>query len=398
MRVRRPLLVLAVAACALLSSAGVARADFRDGPIFADTAANGRLDVGPVYVFRSPSNANNTVFVMTVSPFTGVLTPATFAKGARYDIDIDGSGDMVADMVLRTTFGPPSAVDGSQSVLMRCLPKPRCRRYIVVRTRTGMNKPVPGGGIFRAGNHDIPEFFDQGAWETRMATGTGFPRAPASAKDFYGGKANSLAIVLEIPSSRIPVSSNNPNKVIGVWARTIAEGGRKDREGRPFVNTGLIPKTPNNQSRADRHNAFNVAVPENDRAAFRDDMIAVLTAFYGRSVPDANFLADTFLPDALMFQLGNPSGFGTLIGPGPGFFTGPFAGGQVLGNGRRFADDVHDITLNLLTNGAIPTDNVGDDNGLRITDGSIDPVSGMTRAIAFPYIGLPGSPAAGPSP
>ena len=47
----------------------------------------------------------------------------------------------------------------------------------------------------------------------------------------------------------------------------------------------------------------------------------------------------------------------------------------------------------MLTLGVITTDNVGDDNGLRVTDGSVDPVSGKPRAIAFPYIGTPSSPA-----
>jgi hypothetical protein len=70
----------------------------------------------------------------------------------------------------------------------------------------------------------------------------------------------------------------------------------------------------------------------------------------------------------------------------------------VLGNGRRFADDPHDVDLNILTNGAKPSDNVGDDNGLKITDGSVDPVSGKTRAIAFPSIGAANTPAGSPNP
>ena len=127
MHSRRLLLGIALVACSLTASAGTAQADFRDGTIFSNTAAHGRLDVGPLFVFRSPANPNNTVFVMTVSPFTGVLTPTTFVKGARYDIAIDTSGDAVEDMVLRTTFGPPSSTDGSQSVLLRCLPRARCR-------------------------------------------------------------------------------------------------------------------------------------------------------------------------------------------------------------------------------------------------------------------------------
>ena len=111
----------------------------------------------------------------------------------------------------------------------------------------------------------------------------------------------------------------------------------------------------------DRRDAFNVALPQNDRSAFRNDMIAVLIGtIYKRTNADASFLADALLPDGLMFQIGNPNGFGTTIGPGPGVFTGPFAGGQVLGNGRRLADDVVDIDINLLTSGVIPGDNVGD--------------------------------------
>src|SRR5207245_1981538 len=236
---------------------------------------------------------------------------------------------------------------------------------------------------FRAANQDIPEFFDQGGWDTYVAAKLGgFPRAPGTAHNFYGPSANSLAIVLELPSARIPVRASNPNKLIAVWARTIANGGRQDREGRPFINTGMIPKTPRNSPAPDRRDAFNVALPQNDRTAFRTDMLSVLTGFYARTAADASFLTDAFLPDALMFQIGNPNGFGTTIGPGPGLFTGPFPGGQVLGNGRRFADDVHDVMFNVVTNGAIPSDNVGDDNGLRITAGRAEPVRGKTPALA----------------
>jgi hypothetical protein len=390
MRARQLLLTIVASACTLAASAGVAQADFRDGTVFPDTAANGRLDLGPLFAFRSPANANNTVLTMTVSPFTGALTPPIFVKGARYDIAIDRTGDYVEDMVLRTTFGAPSG-DGSQSVLVRCLPKPRCRRYVVLRGRTGQNIPIPGGGTFRAANQDNPEFFDQGGWDTFVAAGAGpFPRAPGTARDFYGPDSNALAIVFELPSVRIAPNGT----VVALWARSIADGGRRDREGKPFTNTGMIPNAPRNSSAADRRDAFNVAIPQNDLSAFKADMKSVLMgSIYSRTAADADFLANAWLPDVLLFQLGNPNGFGTTVGPGD--FPGPFPGGQSLGNGRRLHDDVHDITLNLLTNGARPSDNVGDDNGLRITNGSVDPVSGMTRAIAFPYIGAPNG---GPNP
>jgi hypothetical protein len=84
--------------------------------------------------------------------------------------------------------------------------------------------------------------------------------------------------------------------------------------------------------------------------------------------------------------VGNTAGYGTFIGPG----------NQYLGNGRKLGDPVVNTTLAVLTGGAITTDNVGDDNGFRITDGSIEPVSGKARAIAFPYIGAANFPLNGP--
>ena len=129
--------------------------------------------------------------------------------------------------------------------------------------------------------------------------------------------------MLELPSQRIPVIATNPNKLIAVWTRTIADGGRRDREGRPFVNTGLIPKTPRNSPAPDRRDAFNLALPQNDVSAFKADMVSVLTSFYARTPADASFLANAFLPDVLMFQIGNPNGYGTTIGPGPGALRVP---------------------------------------------------------------------------
>src|SRR5438874_805627 len=291
--------LLAVAALAAFLSRGPApetsAADHRDGPILVNTATQGTKDINDIYVFRSPANANNTVFFFSFQPFPGNLTPRSVDPTQQFDIKIDTSGDAVEDTIFRLTFGAPDA-NGVQDVTLRGLPA----------------APCPG--------------------------------------------------------------------------------------------TAVIPPSPRaNLARGERRNAFNAAQPKNHRApaplGFRDDMIFVLTdpnGFFKRTQADASFLADALLPDLLMFQIGNPNGFGTTIGPGPGFFTGPFPGGQVLGNGRRFADDVTDIMFNLLTNGVIPSDNVGDDNGLKVTDGSVDPVSGKTRAIAFPYVGLANLPLNGP--
>ena len=398
---RRLLLSGGLLACLAGSAVLLApAADHRDGPILLITAVNGQRDINDIFVFRSPSNTNNTVFVLTFQPFPGNLTPVTIDQNTVFDLKIDTTGDGVEDVTLRMTVGAPNA-SGVQPVLLRGLPSTKFPPTgILAKGSTGTNIPVAGGGLFRAAIHDDPFFFDAGGFSTFIAQGTAaFPRPVGTAKNFFGPNGNTMAFVLEIPSARIDTGTGNPNRIIGVWGTTTTAGGVQiDRMGRPAINTALIPPVPrNNLARGERRNAFNAGLTRNDRRDFNADMKSVLQgSVFNRSVTDATFLTAALLPDMLMFQIGNPGGFGTLIGPGPGFFTGPFAGGQVLGNGRQFRDDVIDIELNLLTNGAIPRDNVGDDNGLRVTDGSVDPVSGQIRAIAFPYIGAANLPLNGP--
>ncbi|HYV39419.1 MAG TPA: DUF4331 family protein [Gemmataceae bacterium] len=364
----------------------------------------GVTTINDLYVFRSPGNAANTVFAMTFQPFPGVLTPDTADPDLTYEIHIDVTGDGQADLVFQVTYGAPDA-NGVQSVTLRALPSANFPpNGILAQGETGQNiATTVAGGLFRSGIQDEPGFFDAGAFNNKITAAGQFPRPVGQAKNFYGPNGNTFAIVLEIPSNKITFPANNPNKVMGVWATINKNGAQLSRMGRPLIEDALLPPQPrNNLSHGDRLSAFAASDPANDRlndpAGFRDDMISVLTnpqGLFKRSAADAGFLADALLPDLVMFQIGNPGGYGTLVGGAgsPGIFgTGPFAGGQVLGNGRQFRDDVVDIDFNLLTNGAIPSDNVGDDNGLRVTDGSIDPISNTQRAIAFPYIGAANLP------
>jgi streptogramin lyase len=371
-----------------------------------------QVRVQDLWVFRSPANANNTVFMLTTNAFAGNLVPPTFDPNKTYAFNIDASGDAVQDIRYLFKFAAPDAnpvgqLGGAQGQNYVAVRIDNTGDLLAARGRTNINQPVQGGGQLRAGLLDDPFFFDKGAFNKLVNTGAGFPRAVGQAHNFFGPNVNVLAVVMEVPSNRLPIPANNPNKIIGVWATEDVRGVQIDRVAKPFMIDGLIPPVPRSRLvRGERRPAFEVGAPANDRApaplGFRDDMIFVLTdpqGLYKRTQADASFLADALLPDMLFFQIGNPNGFGTLVGGmgSPGLFgTGPFAGGQVLGNGRRFADDVIDILLNILTNGAIPSDNVGDDNGLKVTDGSVDPVSGKTRAIAFPYSGLANLPLNGP--
>ena len=150
--------------------------------------------------------------------------------------------------------------------------------------------------------------------------------------NFFRG-LNTLAIALELPRSFF--GTNN----IGVWARTsLAETGvQVDRMGRPAINTVFIPSA--------MKDAFNFANPINDQALFRDAFTATARAL-GNSEARANFLADFLLPDIMSINTASTDGFP---------------------NGRRLQDDVIDIELNLISNGALTSDCVANDSTFRTT-------------------------------
>ena len=385
---RRGWAILALYAVA--AAVGPAFADHRDGPVFEDTAA--RLDIGEVYVFRSPTNANNTVFTMTVSPFAGGPggTPTTFQEDAVYDLKVATGNvfDLHDDLTFRVTFSAADA-SGVQDVLLRVLPAAKLGGTgVLAKGKTNQNLPVAGGGLFRAGYQDDPYFFDE-VGHRQLLNGGAFPRLVGTAANRYGPNANILAIVLELPSSQVSAT----NSLIGVWARTAVNGVQQDRAARPLLAEGLVPPVPRGASfpigmgganRQERRGAYNAGHPKDDPTAFQADVVGVFQAFYGRTLVDANALTNLFLPDILIFQIGNPNGLGTFVADGTGGTPGTH-----LGNGRRLRDDVVDIMVNIISNGLDTTDNVPDDNGMRITDGNMGTVA------AFPYIGAPNASPAG---
>jgi hypothetical protein len=243
------------------------------------------------------------------------------------------------------------------------------------------------------------------------------------APNFFGPNANTLAVHIEVPSKVLTAPGSN---VIGVWSSTSINDVQIDRMGRPSINTALIPPVPRGtnfpilqpgpgvpQNRVDRRSAFNAGHPRNDRRDFRSDVVSVLTAFWpaGRpggnpSAAQAGALADLLLPDILVFDVTNTGGFGTKL---------TVNGMTFLGNGRKLSDDVVSAELSVLTDDDLPagfgggpnpplivTQNVKDDNGQNLKDGSTEPPppqgngaagTGTKRAAVFPYNGMRNTPA-----
>jgi Domain of unknown function (DUF4331) len=342
-------------------------ADHLDGPL---AEADGRMDITDVYAFQSPANSHNTVLIMNVDPAAGVLSPTSFRSTAAYEIRVirHGQGDQLSTtddaesntLVYRVTFSAPNA-SGKQRLTLRCAPRGQCldkkdlatdaptvdqakdpsdnvadnpqdgASVILAQGWTGSNISVRGGGRIRAGLFDDPFFFDLAAFRNNLQFCPG-----GVGTDFFLG-LNVSSIVLEVPTSTL-------GRNLGIWGRTTLSGNQVDRMGRPAINTVF-----NNHNDPGK-DLFNVGRPRNDRRDYRAQFITVLEAL-GNDATRAGQLADFLLPDVLTYDTSQPAGFP---------------------NGRRLQDDVIDIELGLLTNGAVTTDCVANDSTFRSS---------------FPYLG-----------
>jgi hypothetical protein len=315
--------LVAIAVTIGIAATPIEAADHLDAPLVSE---NGQIDINDIYVFQSPNNPDNTVLIMTVNPLAGVQSPTTFrSRGPDYEFHINNQGSFKFDAIIKVNFGNPDA-NQVQKVVVKLVDRIKRTEKVLFRGVTGENiQMINGDGLFHAGVFDDPFFFDLLAFRDNLNFCPGGVGA-----NFFDG-LNVSAIALEIPSALLVSSPDNPN--IGVWG-FIKDNNNKqiERMGRPAINTVLIPSGQKDE--------FNRTVPSKDQEKFRDEVVATLLAL-GNSEERANQLADILLPDILTFDTSSSAGFL---------------------NGRRLNDDVIDAELNLLTNGAVTTDCVGNDS------------------------------------
>ncbi len=305
-------------------------ADHLDSPL---VKTDGRFDITDLYVFKSPVNINNTVFILDVNPAAGVLSPTVFGSNGQYIINIDRDKETDADLQSIATFTKPDQ-NGNQMVTLS-------GNVVTGSGRTGSVVNLSGGARLFAGLKDDPFFFDLDAFHNNLQFCPG-----GVGHDFFKG-LNVSSIVVEIPDSILisdrqdssDDAQNDENMQparsevqIDVWARTVRDGSKFDRMGRPAINTVFIP--------ANMKDAFNLAEPSQDQATFRTDVVNTLLAL-GNTSARANALADFLLPDVLNYDSSKPTAYP---------------------NGRKLTDDVIDISLNLITNGKVTTDCVSNDS------------------------------------
>lgn len=378
-------LLLAGSVLALAGIGALVRAsDHDDGE--SDYKARA-LNLTDLYVFREKDQNtslkdDNLVFIMNTNPRSLARQQYYFSTNARYEFHITRVADKDAmatgktDLTLRLEFGKPDA-KGRQSITVTGIRDgvPRTTKETVGRTpiyTTPINdapllQQVPvdlsGGGItLYAGLREDPFFFDVEQF-FRVRAGlaglgpkVGF-RDPGY--DFTHGY-NVNSIVARVPMGWLQGSSGATT--FDVWESiSIPDPDKKgewiqvERLARPAVNEGLVITNDYLNTLNALGPDFEAAVLKGDKAAgeaaapILKEVTSVLKAL-GNDDKRVNTLLGAFLPDVMRIDTSGPSGYANAL--------------NKLGSpirGRMIKDDVIDITLQVLSSGAVKGDNVSYD-------------------------------------
>jgi Domain of unknown function (DUF4331) len=373
--------------------------------IKVDNNGDGKPDVD--YRFTFDTEINNENSFLYAGP--GAMGYGDLNLIQRYD-------------VLRTDYGPKGRVTDRELVGNNLLvapsnvgPKtfPSYGNFV-----DGANTTLEDGSKVFVGQREDPFFVDLGATFDAINVREGTGNEGEGKDDFSGMSTHSIA--LQIPEEEITrngdavAGPDSFNSVVGVWSTTERRrleltaadydknAGRKisrarngwvqvSRLGNPLVNEVIIPlgdKDKFNRTTPDKDAAnygsyvlepelaailnalFDVGAPETDR----EDLLVLLTGIEGVNQHKGKFAGTPV--DTLKVNLGidptaTPSRFGVI-------------GGDIAGfpNGRRLADDVVDISLQVVA-GFLVGNEVPLGDGVDVND--------KPFLEEFPYVGDPDS-------
>jgi hypothetical protein len=366
-----------------------------------ETEIKGRnLNLTDLFVFREQDQNPNAsegdlIFIMDTNPRSLANQQYYFSTRARYEFKVsrvtnnDATPTGVPDVLLRFKFGQPNA-NGQQNIELTAI-KDGVTTVANQTLRTTPIKANPNVGqvslngstlsVF-AGLREDPFFFDVEqffrvrAGALGIAPAVGF-RDPNTAVDFAKGY-NVNAIAVRVPIRFLQGSTSATT--FDVWETVSVPGkGNKfnqvERLARPAVNEGLVVTN-------DFLNALNSVGPDFEAAALAGQQPAANIAgpivaeakqtllAVGNNDARANALLGAFLPDVMRIDTTGPSGYANALN----------AKGSPI-RGRLIEDDVIDITLSVLTNGAITSDNVSYEGTPGNPAQGHDPL-----ATSFPYL------------
>ena len=356
------------------------------------------LHTTDLFVFREQDQnpaaaAGDLVLIMDVNPRSLPRQEYSFSTNAQYDFHItrsmsnDTTPTGKTDAMLRFQFGAP-AKDGSQPIKVTAWRDGAAATAAMGAARTtplaAAGAPIVtpvsiGGGAISvfAGLREDPFFFDVEqffrvrAGALGMGPKVGF-REPGY--DFTAGY-NVLSIVARVP--RAWLAGSTGATTFDVWT-TVSVGGKQiARLARPAIGEGLL-------TTAAYQNALNGVGPDFEAAALAGHKAEAEAAgpivaeakktlmAFGNDDKRATALILAFLPDVMRIDTTGPSGYGAALN----------AKGSPI-RGRKITDDVIHVTLAVVTNGAVKTDNVSyaGPNGGGTTHKALLP--------SFPYLAEP---------
>jgi hypothetical protein len=416
--------LLAAGSFTLAPTQGTA-SSHREAPLISGQPQYDNTDV---YAFVSPDKPDMTTLVANFLPFeepAGGPNFYTFAKDARYDLNVDNDGDSQPDQTFRFTFknqvknpksflyntGPVKSVTDTtlnftQTYDLELIYRQNGTRQsseFLVRNapvapsnvgtasmpdykslRDQAIKDLPGGAKVFAGQADDPFFLDLRVFD--LLYGANLKEVGNDTLKNY----NVQTLALQIPT-KLLTKPGQP--IIGVYSAVLRQnaGGAYvpvSRLGMPLVNEVVIPLQDKD--------TFNSSIPWHDaqfgKYVTNPELPKLLEAIYKVKAPaePRNDLVQVFLTGVP--KLNQPPNvrpaelmrLNTSIPPAKspkrlGVLDGDNAG---YPNGRRLTDDVVDISLQVVAG-----ELTGSKNDLGDKVDANDRAFGST----FPYVALPTS-------
>ncbi len=345
------------------------------------------LNLTDLFVFREKDQNpkvtdDNLVMIMNTNPRSLPRQQYAFSPNARYEFRITRVADKDAmatgqvDATIRFEFSKPNA-KGVQEIAITGL-RDGTQRTLQTTTTGGAIQTTPIGtapvlnqvGLDAARGEisvfaglredpfffDVEQFFRVRAGLAGLGPKVGFRKPGLDFTDGY----NVNTIAVRMPMAWLKSSSNATS--FDVWETVSVPNPAKkgewmqiERLGRPAVNEGLVLTN-------DYLNTLNAVGPDFEAAVLKGDkdagaaaapiikeVSAVLGAL-GNDEKRTGALLGAFLPDVMRIDTTGPSGYANAL--------------NKLGSpirGRLIKDDVIDITLSVLSNGAVTSDNVSYD-------------------------------------
>ena len=208
--------LLAAALATAMAPVGARAADHREAP---GSAGDPAADLADVYAWHDAASNRLTV----VLTYDGLAAPVpgsagTFDADVLYAVNIDNTGDFVADRIVSVRFaeaprgrlGMDKKGRSAERWVMIIDNLPGSNPSVTVPVERSVN--LPGGLRAFAGLRDDPFFFDLQGFQTTLQTGT---LAFDATRDSFAGM-NASAIVLEMNLA----TALDGGSALNLWATT----------------------------------------------------------------------------------------------------------------------------------------------------------------------------------